>query len=454
MEKMRTIKYIGLSAILMLVFASCEKWIDPDINLDPDRPLEASPDVMLPGVQASLAYYLGGFDVAVTPAIWMQQVRGLDRQASAIESYTYRAADPNNLWNSMYAGVMMDLNLMIETCDAPETRSPVLGGISKVLMALALGNMTDLWGDLPYSEAFQGNVDSPVLTPVQDKQEEIYSEIMDLLGEAISDFQNDTTPMYEVNADYIYGGDESLWLRAAYHLRGRYEMHLQKVKTVDYNLVLSDLFNGFSGIANDMELWFDVSAAGQNPLYQFIIQRDGYVGDNPFFVGLFQDLDYSISVDPRDGYYSWDEYGYWSHRFSPVALAQYTEALFLMSEAFYMSGDELAAAEVLKDAIDASLEKYGVDPSNAANWLADIRAHIDNSSGDALLEIIMEEKYKHMFCQLESWTDWRRTGYPRLLPVQGTQIPRRYPYPQDERNFNSENTPVKQIFGRLWWDSM
>jgi len=451
---MKTIKYIGLSAILVLVLASCEKWIDPDINIDPDRPLQTSPDVMLPGVEASMAYYLGGFDVAATQAIWMQQIQGQDRQAQAIESYTYRAADPNNLWNSMYAGVMMDLNLMIQVCDDPETRSPALGGISKVLMALALGNMSDLWGNIPYSEAFLGDEDTPVLTPIQDTQEEIYAEIMNLLGEAISDLQNDSTPMYPVNADYIYGGDENLWLRAAYHLRGRYEMHLQKVKAVDYNLILSDLFNGFSGIVNDMELYFDISAAGQNPLYQFIIQRSGYVGDNPFFVDLFQRQDYANSRDPRDGYYTWEEDGYWTRRYSPVALAQYTEGLFLIAEAFYMSGDELAAGAVLKSAIDASLEKYGVDPSYAANWLNAIRADIDTKTGEELLEFIMVEKYKHMFCQLESWTDWRRTGYPQLVPVQGTQIPRRYPYPQDERNFNGDNTPVVQIYSRVWWDAL
>lgn len=451
---MRTSKHLGILLILASAFSACEKWIDPDINVDPDRPLHATPDAMLPGVEASLAYYLGGFDVAGTQAIWMQQVQGVDRQASAIQDYIFRSADPNNLWNSMYAGPMMDLNLMIQTCDDPETRSPVLGGISKVLMALALGNMTDLWGDIPYSEAFLGDAGSPVLTPGQDSQQEIYAEINSLLTQAIEDLQNDSIPIYTVNADYIYGGDENLWLRAAYHLRGRYEMHLQKVKTVDYLAVLGDLYNGFSGIDNDMEQWFDITAAGQNPLYQFIIQRSDYVVENPFFVDLFQRRDYANSRDPRDGYYAWDETGYWTQRFSPVDLAQYTEGMFLIAEAWYMSGDEAAARGELKRAIEASLAKYGVDAASHDAWLTAIKADIDTKTGPELLEFIMVEKYKHMFCQLECWTDWRRTGYPQLSPTQGTQVPRRYPYPQDERNFNGDNTPVVQIFSRVWWDAL
>jgi hypothetical protein len=202
-----------------------------------------------------------------------------------------------------------------------------------------------------------------------------------------------------------------------------------------------------------MEQFFDVSAAGWNPLYQFIVLREGYVGDNPFFVNLFQRRDYANSRDPRDGYYAWDETGYWTQRLSPVAFAQYAESMFLIAEAFYMSGDEGGARFALKEAIDASLEKYQVDLGQASSWITAIKADIDTKSGDELLEFIMTEKYKHMFCQLESWTDWRRTGYPRLTPVQGTSLPRRYPYPQDERNYNEENTPVVQIFSRVWWDA-
>lgn len=448
---MRIVKHIGLTVILALVFVSCEKWIDPEINIDPDVPLQASPDVMLPGVEASLAYYIGGFDIAGTPGIWMQQIRGQQRQALSINTYTYRASDPNNLWNSMYAGVMMDLNQMIEVCDDTVSRSPVLGGISKVLMAVALGNMTDLWGDIPYSQAFLGADEEPVFKPVLDPQQDIYTEIMKLLGEAITDLQDVSTPLYPVSADYIYNGDAASWLKAAYHMRGRYEMHLQKVKTVDYIAVLTDLFSGFTGLSDDMEQFFDISAAGQNPLYQFLSQRSGYVSDNPFFVNLFQSRDYANTKDPRDGYYAWNETGYWSRRYAPVAFGQYTESLFLIAEALHMYGEELGAKSYLKSAIDASLAKYQV--TGNTNWLNAIRADIDTKTGTDLLEFIMVEKYKHMFCQLESWTDWRRTGYPQLTPTLGTQIPRRYPYPQTERDYNGDNAPIVQIFNRIWWDA-
>ena len=175
------------------------------------------------------------------------------------------------------------------------------------------------------------------------------------------------------------------------------------------------------------------------------------------FARFFEDRVYGNSRDPRYGRNIWDgDFGYWTRSFSPVTLAQYAEARFLIAEAYFMDGIEDGARYYLKAAIDASLAKYGVDifQGSNANWLAGIRQAIDNTSGPALLELIMVEKYKHMFCQLESWTDWRRTGYPVLTPTVGTQVPRRYPYPQSERDYNEENVDVKQIFNRVWWDSV
>ncbi len=456
---MRIMKNIGLISILLLVFTSCEKWIDPEININPDAPLQTTPDVLLPGVQASLAYYLGGFDVAGTAGIWMQQIQGVRFQAGAIQGYNYRASDPNNLWNSMYTGPMMDLKQMIAVCDAPETRSPVLGGISKVMMAIALGNMTDLWGDIPNTEAFQGNALSPVLKPKMDSQELVYDDIFRLLDEAISDLKNDSVPRYEVSADYFYMGDEIRWLKAAYHLRGRYRMHLLKIRPPDnYDVIIADLENqGFAGVGDDMEVFFDISSSGWNPLYQFITLRPGYAADNPFYASHFSHRNYGNSRDPRYGLNIWDgDEGYWTLRYAPVTFAQYAEAQFLIAEAYFMQGEEDGARYYLDIAINASLDKYGIDKNDFgnANWLTGIKAAIDATSGPALLEFIMVEKYKHMFCQLESWTDWRRTGYPVLTPTVGTQVPRRYPYPQSERDYNDENTDVVQIFNRVWWDSV
>jgi hypothetical protein len=70
----------------------------------------------------------------------------------------------------------------------------------------------------------------------------------------------------------------------------------------------------------------------------------------------------------------------------------------------------------------------------------------------------MDQKYLSSFLQLETWSDWRRTGFPVLVKPAGavtTEIPRRLPYPDDERLYNGDNMPAGlTITSRVWWDAV
>jgi hypothetical protein len=69
----------------------------------------------------------------------------------------------------------------------------------------------------------------------------------------------------------------------------------------------------------------------------------------------------------------------------------------------------------------------------------------------------MEHKYLSSFLQIETWVDWRRTGFPVLQKATGAvtaEIPRRLPYPNDERLYNADNYPAGvTITSRVWWDA-
>ncbi|MFW5657344.1 MAG: SusD/RagB family nutrient-binding outer membrane lipoprotein [Bacteroidota bacterium] len=433
-------KIYSLLLILSVLLSSCEEWIDPTINEDPDNPKEVSMGVLLPAIEGSFAYYYGGIDVVGIQCVWMQQFTGSDRQFVAINNYNIRQSDPNNLWNSMYNGVMMDLVQYIEKAENPESLERNAAGVGKVLMAMSLALVTDVWGDVPYSEAFQGSINT---TPAFDTQESLYTEIDNLLTEAIADLQSDEN-VAGITNDYIYDGNPAMWIKAAHTLRARYAMRLTKVQSVDFDAVIADLNNGILDNAEDMEQPFDdASSAGYNPLYQFIEQRSGYLSNNPTYDSMLVD-------DPRQGIQEWSASGFWTSQGAPVHFTGYGEAMFLLAEAVYRNGDEAAARDTLVTALTASLNKYGVMD---ADFVAAFETEIASLSGDDLLERIIVEKYKHMLAHPEPYNDWRRTGYPELTPTQGTSIPRRYPYAQDEVNYNPENVPEVNVFQRVWWDA-
>jgi len=439
--KFYRINVIALMIITSLFLGSCEKWIDPEINENPDAATDVPMSQLLPAIQLDMAYVVGGADMAGYTSVWMQYIEGSDRQFKTVNGYNMTQTDVNNAWNSLYGGSMMDASILIQK--AEENASPHFGGAGKVLMAYLLGTATDLWGDIPYSDAFQG---SDNFTPEYDSQEQIYETILTLLDEAIADLNPNNENEVPLSSDLIYGSDPAKWQKLAHTLKARYNMHLINAKDVNFGNVISDLNNGIMTHDDAALFFFGTSEAEANPMYQFITQRTGYAIDNTTYQGIMEN-------DPRADvlyYGDEDDQGFWNSISSPFPVMTLAEALFLKAEAEHRgnSGDPVATVE---EAINASLGLYGVSDEN---FVDSTMNEIDQMSGDALLEEIMTQKYRHMFMQPEAYVDYRRTGYPDLTPVSGDRLPLRYPYPSDEVDYNGENVPdvPNGIFTPLWWN--
>jgi hypothetical protein len=437
---------VTLSFILSLLFTSCESWIDPQINQDPDQVIDVPSRLLLPAAQGNMAYTFGGFNVTGVAAMWTQQMTGSDRQAIAMYSYNVKEENVANTWDSFYPDIMMNLKIVM---DKSTGNAPHFAGLAKVLMAVSLGNCTNLFGDIPYSEAFLGNEN---LTPRYDSQEEIYTAILKLLGEAINDLN---TPDIEnpivLEGDMIYDNDLDVWLRAAYTLRARYRLTLSE-RNPDWDGILSDLSNGFLANSEDMEFHFNTIPSEANPLYNFSLDRDGYISASRAFKNMLKsdsladgtpDPRYSVFSDENaDGQVWGTAYGSIN---SPVVFISYVESKFIEAEAHLRKAtpDQSAADGAYRDAVRASLAKFNV---TNPNWEA-VYANKFNVS----LEDIAVAKYKALFLQAEAYTNFRRTGFPALTPVSGSEVPSRLPYPTDERLYNEANRPSVSIYTKMWW---
>jgi len=478
---MKYIRNIIKSMILMaFIFftSSCEKWIDSSINNDPNNPIDAPINLILPTAQAGMAYNFGG-DIGRTTSIWMQQIAGVDQQAVDQDKYIFGEYDTENEWKyNLYAGAMMDLNNIILKADA--SGSPWYGGIARVLMAQELGTVTDLWGDAPYSQAFLGNAQSQ---PPYDTQQQIYASIQKLLDEAITAFATgaDKNVFIPGSEDHIYSGDIASWAKAAHVLKARYHLHLSKVDNNAYTNVLADLAaGGFTSNSDDLQYNFGSSYNENNPNYQFLGQRPGYIAMGKFLVdNLLADNDPRIPafMDTTGGIASIHGspagnadpsattlgdgdavYTFYSGPTSPVIFASFTEQKFIEAEARFQTGDKPGAAAAFNAGVSASLAKVGT--ANSA-WEGIYAAE---TAASITLEKIMTQKYVALYLNPEAFTDWRRTGIPALTPATDAatpngNIPRRFPYPAPERLYNGANlnaAVTNQGFVSLespvWWD--
>jgi hypothetical protein len=456
--KNKITKFSGLM-VLILFISSCDKWIDPDVNTDPGKPTTVSLNIVLPTIESGLGYAVGG-DLKYACMMWMQQLAGGANQPLAYDRYNYTQSDVDNVWKwNMYAGPMKDLYEMMKKADLE--KAPHYKGVAEVMMALSLGYMTDLFGDVPYSDAFQGN---GALAPKFDLQQTIYNVTLPaLLNSAIVNLQAPSSVFSPGSDDLIYGGDLTMWLQAAYALKARYAIHLvEQIGAAAYDSALAAVNDAFTSNGDDLQFYFGLSSNEYNPLYQFYDQRPGDIVMGKFLVDKLINTN-----DPRLPYYVDTTDGavgsaagegeaaslfgpFYASQNSPVVFSSYVEMLFIKAEAAFGKNDKITAATAYNDGIIASLDRYGIsDP-------AYIAANANETSATITLEKIINQKYLGCFLMPEVYNDWRRTGFPTLVPAaQGVLsgvIARRYPYPTSERQYNSKNTPAAVPTDHVWWD--
>jgi hypothetical protein len=453
-------KKIVISTILIAVLiSSCEKWIDPSLNVDPNNPKDVSMAQLLAPIEANLAYIVGG-ELARWDCVWMQHITGLQSQSAETDIYTIGESDATNAWSfNLYAPGMINTKILMDKADA--TKSPHYAGVAKILMAYHLGVTTDQWGDIPYSDALKGS--TLVLKPKYDTQEKIYTTIFSLLDEAITNLSSATSTMSPDAEDLIYEGDLSKWTKAAYALKARYNLHLAKRNgNTAYSNALTAIANSFTNNSDDLKFVFGSAYNNSNPIFKSEQERPAYYSACATYMNMLNAVN-----DPRKAVYFDGNVGSkpgepnanaatlgagYASATSPVYLSSFAEIKFIEAEArFKLNASDPLAVTAYNDGLKASLQREGV--YGDGTWFNANKI----TAGTITLQKIMNQKYLSSFLQIETWTDWRRTGFPTLSLATGavtTEIPRRLPYPDDERLYNGENMPTGiTITTRLWWDS-
>ncbi len=439
-------KYISI-VLIALIVAACDFG---DTNVSPNAQTSTTKDALLAQSLAALGWNTGD-DAGRIANIFTQHFAGGANQSLIISRYGLVETDINTSWANFYEEVMNETKNLKVLAQADGSDHYV--GMANVITAMALGTATDLWGDIPYSEALKG---SGNLKPAYDSQEAIYDTIQALLDRAIVQLGSTESAATPSAADFIYGGDTDLWIKAARVLKARYYNNLSEIDASGSAQDALDALNAgiFADESENFEFPFTTVATEQNPIHQFFNDRAGDIVMGEFFVDLM-----SGKSDPRlalfvaqdgAGGYSGSPAGSGEAEVSsigpalgsgdsPMPLVTFAEAKFIEAEAQLRLGDNAAALTAYQDGIRSSMTKHGVAS-------VDVDAYITaNASafGANPLSDVMEEKYVAMFTHPQPYTDFRRTGFPALSPAanntNNNRIPSKFPYPQDERNYNEVN---------------
>jgi len=421
-------------AILCLGFSSCEKKLD-ELNIDPNNPTSVDLQLMLPEVLVQAVFNAGTNQNRIAGMV-IQQFRGIDAQQLQYYNYVIGEDVINAYWGTgLYTGALRSCQVIID--QATEEGAPFYSGVAKIIMANQLGIATSIFGDMPFNEALKG---SENLKPAYDSQESIYASVQRLLDEGIAEIGGGY-----VGGDLIFDGDTDKWIATARGLKARYLMHTINRNSGAAAAALTQLGSAFAE-ADQPNFTFDVSVTANWSLAKFGIDRPSTLMFHEDFAGMLSDDPRLPAYATFDGTF-WQFFGdglRWAQSDATVPLISYVELKFLEAEALARTGGD--ASDALTEGIEASLRLVGVP--DTVGYVADA-GDLSGLDEEGAIEQIMTEAYKsyYGFNFHESWTNWRRTGYPALSPVPGNTngfnpsgaIPQRLLYPESEGSTNSAN---------------
>ena len=488
-------------AILFIIsafgLASCKKGF-LDVNSNPNSPTVVPVSTMLPNTTIGMAF-ANANDLNRAASVLIQHTAGV---ANQVLQYDIFNLDGNfdNQWNSeIYGNTLNDLQIII---DQNAATSPAYSGIAKLEMAYVFSMATDLWGDVPYSQAAKGLLYEQ---PRFDSQEDIYlgnpalgiTGLFDLVKDGLNDLNKPSifTPglgsdiVYtKIAADTIGKANIAKWKRMGNTLLLKFAIQISNRNPALAKSTIEAVLAGNNYInANnlDFEVPFGSAVNNRNPIFDF---NNNLRPTDLMLSARLDTLSHRLNDTVRLGKF-FTKPANASNTFTayingntipvpavaarskyntyltgtgeaPIRLLTNFQVNFILAEACLTLGVAGDPNAYYQAGMLASMQKVGMTAG-------EILAYTGTNPNVASLTGTTEEKLQQIITQkyiawigngIEAYNDYRRTGYPVLaLPLNPvgddpTMIPTRLPYTPNElaRNPNAPN-PRPKTNVKLWF---
>lgn len=486
-------KYLFGLALATMLFSSCSEDMMDRINEDETskKPEMVPSKYQLTDAEVSTAFSLVNGAYAWYVSSYTEQLFGTgNNQLMKAElrnpSETASSTTFNNEWNSTYAN-LHNLYQMIEKCSEGglDAGKSDLLGMAQILNAINWGALTDLHGDIPFSECFTG-----VSAPKVDSQESIYTAIFAMLDDAQVNLAKGGKNAGE--QDLLFGGDTKKWSAFGHAVKARYLLHTYgRNKSVLSEVVKeaqAAIDGGFAGCY--LKVFNGVTADNAWSAYQW---SRYYIGTNKTVDDLMLER-----KDPREPLYNYDGLGtgediigepgnsdqatlvqalnepaWLENGAANLVIMSESELYFILAEAQAILGQDATAA--FEKAVSSNVKEYFTIAGESIDD-AGIQEYIDNITplfaADPLKEIRIQKYLAQTRGEvIETYNDIRRIKYtdgsypvemknPNNTSSVGNRWPLRLPYgdsdvvsnPNVTAAFGSGNEAGMFIFTEnVWW---
>ncbi len=464
-----------------IVLSSCTQDFQ-EINTNPNAPVTIQPSLLLRQVIYDYGEQMS-YEGFTAGNLLGQYTTALD--FNLFDRHNLKSPQlGGNPWPIFYKN-LRDNEIILEL-SSENAAFGVYEGPALIMKAYMAAALTDLFGDVPYIEAFKGA--GGKVTPVYDSQESIYmgpGGIMDNLEKGIAALENYSGSI-PLEGDILFDGDLNGWIRFANSLRIKYLMRISDKM---------DISSQLQGIVTDGNF---IKENSQNATFDF---TDGEpnnfrlarlrVGDFNNFV-LSETME-DILTNLNDGRIATlfrplgnsdvEEFNGLLNGIDATQNAAILADYSLAGTIFRENTGELDAnfmTSMETHFLLAEAAQKGLIPSDAqtlyntgvlqafAYWQTELPTDYLTTTGaytngNPLENIITQKWIANMINGYEGWIEYRRTGFPRLRTISASLnadlIPVRMPYPAEEEALNAANfeeaaekTDGNSINVKVWWD--
>lgn len=395
------------------------------------------------------------------------------------------------------------------------TTKPVPLAVANIVKVVAMSRIVDTYGPMPYSKIGEkGQLNAPY-----DSQQAIYNQMFEELDNAIATLEENQGEAFNAKADAVYGGKPISWIKLANSIKLRLAIRIANVDPTLAKKKAEEVITDAIGpmVSNTENAFLDLRA-NINPFYTIMYnwnggdtrisaditsymngytdpRREKYFTKSTFTAETGIQNDYiglrtGIAIPPAETTHAYSNMNV--ELTSKLMWMNAAEVAFLKAEgalrgwsmggtaeSFYEEGVKLSFQQWGASGADiylsnsASTPQPYVDPIGLYSFKgATSSITIKWNTSDAFetnLERIITQKWIAIFpLGIEGWTEFRRTGYPKLMPsvlnlsggiVSNTEMARRLPYPQSEYSNNASNLNegLKFLNGpdnmatNVWW---
>ncbi|MEP1486971.1 MAG: SusD/RagB family nutrient-binding outer membrane lipoprotein [Algibacter sp.] len=477
-------KIIYIITILSLATSSCTEDFEA-INTNPNAPVSVQPSLLLRQVIYNFGEEMS-YEGFVAGDLLAQHRTALD--FNLFDRHALKSPQlGGNPWPVFFTN-LRDNDIILNQSKTINAFN-VYEGPALILKAYMAAGLTDLFGNIPYFEAFNGTNGN--VTPAYDEQEAIYLNadgILDNLDKGILAIENynDAIPL---EGDILFDGDLQAWILFANALKIKNLLRISN--KVDISVELQALFDAGNYIkTNSQNAVFDFTNSDPNSFRLAQLR----VGDFNNFVlsetmeniltGL-NDTRINTLFRPFSNATTNDYNGLLNGidaTSTSVTLADYSlagtafredtstldanfitawEVHFALAEAATKGLITADAQALYNTGITLAFEYWNTELP--IDYLTGTAAF--NAPGTTPLQQIITQKWiANIINGYEGWIEYRRTGFPELKTISASLnndlIPTRMPYPAEEATLNADNynkaalaTDDNSINSKVWWDN-